>query len=473
MKEISVSDITMKEAARSGDFSLSFKEKIELAKLLDRLNVSVIEVSPIENVKTDSLLIKSLAAVVEKATLAVPVLLTEKSVDLAYEAVKEAKKFRLQIRVPVSSVQMEYVCHQKPEEILTAIHNTVTYAASRCDEVEFMAYDATRAEKEFLGEALTTAIKAGAKVVTVCDNAGTMLPDEFAVFLDQLKADIPLLSEVRLGVYCANDLALADSVAVAAIRHGVSEVKTVSYGDVTASLENVAKIVAAKGAAFDVTCAIRQTELQRILSQIVWICSTTRSKKSPFDYGVREEENEIAALSIHDELPAVLEVVKKLGYELSEEDGARVYEAFLRIAAKKESVGSKEMEAIVASAALQVPPAYRVESYVINSGNIITATAHIKLWKDDQLLEGISTGDGPVDAAFLAIEQIIGHHYELDDFQIQAVTEGREAMGETIVKLRDHGKLYSGRGISTDIIGAGIRAYVSALNKIVYEEAEV
>lgn len=473
MKEISISDMTMKEAARSGDFNLSFKEKIELAKLLDRLNVSVIEVSPIENVKTDSLLIKSLAAVVEKATLALPVALTEKSVDLACEAAKEAKKFRLQVGVAVSPVQMEYVCHKKPEEIITAVHNTVTYAASRCGDVEFMAYDATRAEKEFLEEALTTAIKAGAKAVTVCDNAGKLLPEEFAAFLSRLTADIPLLKEVRLGVYCANNLALADSVAIAAIRCGVSEVKTVSYGDVTASLENIAKILLEKGAAFGVTCAIRQTELQRILSQIVWICSTTRSKKSPFDYGVREEENEIAALTIHDKLPAVLEAVKSLGYELSEEDGARVYEAFLRIAAKKESVGSKEMEAIVASAALQVPPAYRVESYVINSGNIITATAHIKLWKNDRLLEGISTGDGPVDAAFLAIEEIVGRHYELDDFQIQAVTEGREAMAETIVKLRDNGKLYSGRGISTDIIGAGIRAYVSALNKIVYEEAEI
>lgn len=473
MKQISISDITMKEERKTAGFSLSFKEKIELAKLLDRLNVSVIEVGPIENVKTDRLLIKSLAAVLEYSTLAVPVSLTEASVELACEALKDAKKCRLQIRVPISPVQMEYVCHKKPEEVLIAIHNTITKASSCCDEVEFIAYDAARAEKDFLAEALETAIKAGAKVITVCDTAGTMLPDEFAAFLDDLYENIPILKEVRLGVYCANDLAMADAVAIAAIRHGVTEVKTVSYGDFTASLENVAKILATRGDVFNVACTIRQTELQRILNQIVWMCSTTRSKKSPFDNGVREGDADLAALTIHDEMPAVLATVKKLGYDLSEEDGSRVYEAFLRIASKKESVGTKELEAIVASAALQVPPTYRVESYVINSGNIITATAHIKLWKDDQLLEGISTGDGPVDAAFLAIEQIVGHHYELDDFQIQAVTEGREAMGETIVKLRDNGKLYAGRGLSTDIIGAGIRAYVSALNKIVYEEVEI
>ena len=119
---------------------------------------------------------------------------------------------------------------------------------------------------------------------------------------------------------------------------------------------------------------------------------------------------------------------------------------------------------------MQVPPTYKLVSFVINSGNIINATANIHFKKDDQDHFGLAVGDGPIDAAFLAIEQITGHHYELDDFQIQAVTEGREAMGSTLVKLRANGKLYSGNGISTDIIGSSIRAYLNALNKIAYEE---
>ena len=164
------------------------------------------------------------------------------------------------------------------------------------------------------------------------------------------------------------------------------------------------------------------------------------------------------------------EVASRLGYDLSEEDGAKVYEAFQAIADKKEKVGAKELDAIVAAAAMQVPPTYVLDSYVVTSGNTISATAHLKLHKQDKVLEGVSIGDGAIDAAFLAIEQITGQHYELDDFQIQAVTEGREAMGQTVVKLRSGGKVYSGRGISTDIVGAGIRAYINALNKIVYEE---
>ena len=118
-----------------------------------------------------------------------------------------------------------------------------------------------------------------------------------------------------------------------------------------------------------------------------------------------------------------------------------------------------------------MPTTYFIESYVINSGNVISATANITLRKNDEKISGLSNGDGPIDAAFLAIEQIIGRHYELDDFQIQSVTEGREAMGSALVKLRSDGKLYSGKGISTDIIGASIRAYLNAVNKIVYEEA--
>jgi 2-isopropylmalate synthase len=159
-----------------------------------------------------------------------------------------------------------------------------------------------------------------------------------------------------------------------------------------------------------------------------------------------------------------------LGYDLGPEDEAHVYEAFLLVAAKKK-VNARELEAIVATTALQVPPTYQLVNYLTNSGNVISSSAHITLNKKGQLLEGITIGDGPIDAAFMAIEQIVGHHYDLDDFQIQSVTQGHEAMGTALVRLRNGGKIYSGNGISTDIIGASIRAYLNALNKIVYEEA--
>jgi len=164
------------------------------------------------------------------------------------------------------------------------------------------------------------------------------------------------------------------------------------------------------------------------------------------------------------------EAASTLGYELSQEDKARVFERFKAIVDKKD-VDSRELDAIIASVAMQVPATFVLTSYVVNSGNIITSTAHVVLDKNGDEVQGISTGDGSIDAALMAIEKAIGHHYELDDLAIRSVTEGRDAMGEALIRLRDGGKLYSGRGISTDIVGAAIRAYLNALNKIVYREA--
>jgi len=259
---------------------------------------------------------------------------------------------------------------------------------------------------------------------------------------------------------------------MAAVRAGVQEIKTIAFAGKYTRIAEFANVLKSRGDAFALSCDIRFAEIKRITDQIEWMCSGGRGQANASG-GVRgDAELGNLVLSQHDDLAAVLRAVEKLGYDLSEEDAAKVYEEFQRIAAKRGKLSARELDTIVASAALQVPPTYRLVNYVINCGNIISASAHLKLSKGEEILEGICLGDGPIDAAFMAVEQIIGHHYELDDFQIQSVTEGREAMGETIVRLRSNGKVYSGRGISTDIVGASIHAYLSALNKIVYEEAE-
>ena len=470
MNEIRISDVTMKQTGT--DFSLSFKEKIELSKLLDKLGVSVIELEPITQPRIDSLRIKSVAAAVKDSIVAVPVALTEESVPLTWNALKGARKARLQVCAPVSPVQMEYLFHKKPDAMLTSIRQIILECCKCCADVEFVADDATRSDPAFLYEAVRTAIAAGAKTVTVCDTAGAMLPNEFTAFLRELYANVPELKDVCLGISCSDALSMADACAIAGVRYGAREIKAASYRLNTVSLPNVARALSAKGDVYGVSCHVRTTIMKRITGQIAWMCQTGRSKNSPFDNGVQEEDGGIY-LTSHDDLTAVMKVASRLGYDLSEEDGAKVYEAFRVIADRKEKVGAKELDAIVASAAMQVPPTYILDSYVVTSGNTISATAHLKLHKHDKVLEGVSIGDGPIDAAFLAVEQITGQHYELDDFQIQAVTEGREAMGQTVVKLRSGGKVYSGRGISTDIVGASIRAYINALNKIVYEEETV
>ena len=468
MRNIRLSDSTLRL-----NVSLSFREKIELSKLLDRLEVASIELPPIANPKIDSLLVKSIAAAVRTSALALPVGQTSEGVVAAWNALRGAKHPVLQVEAPMSPAQMEYFWHKKPAKLLEAIAELIAKCRVFCEDVEFVAGDACRGERSFLLSAIQTAIRAGATAVTLCDSAGLMLPDEIGAFVSGIRADVPELDGIRLAVQCADALDTACACSVAAIRAGAAEIKTVCCPGGAARLERVAALIEARGGEFDVACALKQTEIKRISEQIDRMCRGTKHEGSPFDSGVRDAvQNTSDVLDAHEDRAAILAAVKKLGYDLSEEDGAKVCEAFARIAAKKGSVSARELDTIVASAAMQVPPTYRLKNYVVNCGNIISASAHLVLDKHGEAMEGICVGDGSIDAAFLAIERIIGHHYELDDFQIQSVTEGREAMGETLVRLRSNGKLYSGRGISTDIVGASIDAYLSALNKIAYEEAE-
>ncbi|MBQ3108110.1 MAG: hypothetical protein IJC67_00720 [Clostridia bacterium] len=319
MQEVRISDVTMKQAKSSSEHALTFKEKLELSKLLDRLGVSVIEIEGIEHMKIDSLRIKSIAANVKNGILAVPVQHSRESIDATWNALKEARRPRLQVAAPVSSVQMEYIFGKKPAAVLKSISETIAACREYTDDVEFIAEDATRSDASFLYQAVTAAIEAGAKTVTVCDTAGAMLPDEFTAFLDAIYENVPAVKDVALGISCSDALSMADACAIAGIRHGATEVKAASYRVDTVSLPNISRVLAAKGEDNGVYCSVRTTEMNRIIRQIEWMCETDRSKSSPFDNGVREDEELL--LSGHEELPAVLKAIERLGYDLSEEDG--------------------------------------------------------------------------------------------------------------------------------------------------------
>ncbi len=254
---------------------------------------------------------------------------------------------------------------------------------------------------------------------------------------------------------------MAGASAVVAIKAGADGVKTSAFGSyLSAAL--FAEIIREKKFDLDCECAI---DICNAKSTINAISDIILNKQT-----VVENNIEAGIINSNATMSEISSLIKQLGYEISDSDVGSVYEEFKRLTAKKEVIDTKELEAIVASTAMQVPSTYHLVNYVVNSGNIIPATANITLEKDGQKFTGVSTGDGPIDAAFHAIEQIIGHHYELDDFQVHAVTKGRGAVGSSIIRLRADGKLYPGNGVSTDIVGACIRAYINALNKIVYGE---
>ena len=468
MNTIRISDITLRQKASE---ILTFKEKIELVRLLDRLQSDVIELAPIKNVRADSLYIKSVCNTVKDSTISVCTAPDKESIDIAWEALSGAAFPRIQISAPVSLVQMEYIYHLSPDKLILAVTDAIAYAKTLTNDVEFCAEDATRSDRGFLYEIIEAAAEAGATVITLCDTAGTMLPDEFSAFTKDIleNANTSAASGVILGISCSDALSMADACSIAAALAGATEIKAAIYTDGSASIENISNIIKLRGSDLHITSGIRTVEIKRLAEQACRMFDQVRSKTSPFENGVQTVSGD-RFFTGNDDISAILKETAALGYDLSEEDKVKVYERFKTIAARKEKVYVRELDAIVASSAMQVPPTYKIEDYIINSGNVISATAHIRLRKNGELKESVAIGDGPVDAAFLAIEQIAGKHYELDDFQIQAVTEGREAMGEAVVKLRADGKLYSGRGLSTDIIGSSIRAYINALNKITYEE---
>lgn len=459
MRKITVTDFTLKATIMSDGRQPSFRDKTNIAKCLESMGVDAVELPAVKNPKEDTVVNRTIAELLKTATAKIPVGMTEESVDEAWNCVSKAQNPCLRVTVPVSTVQMEYLYHIKSSKMLETVEMLTRYAKSKCDNIELFCLDATRADREFLKSVCSAAFSNGANSVTLSDDAGIMMPDEIAEMVADVKSDC----KIKVAVAPSNALQLAAANAVAAIKAGADGVETAVTGEFL-NPAVLSDIIRQKGADLKSECALNCAGIHREADEVFAIIN----EGSHGGDVLGDSINSGVKLTAASTMSEVCEVVRSLGYELSHEDSGKVYEEFKRVSAKKNRIGFKEIDAIVASSAMQVPSTYHVESYVINSGNIITATANIVLSRDGEKLNGISVGDGPINAAFLAIEQVIGHHYELDDFQIQSITEGHEAMGSALVKLRDGDKLYSGSGVSTDIIGASIRAYVNALNKIVY-----
>lgn len=468
MKKAVITDVTLRKSTEAGE-KLSFKERTETAKLLDRLGADIIDVGGIAD-KTDILFLHTISPVIKKSIISCNAGLCEADADAAFGAISGCASKRLYISVPASTVQMEYICGKKPAAMLELVDAMTKKIVSLCGDSEVEFVDSTRSEKDFLCSAIKTAVSNGIKNITLCDTAGTMLPDEMSEFVSGIISAADIGSDITVSVECSDKLSLGTALAVSSVKAGASGIKAGFGSCGVTDFASFAKTISAAGDRIGFSAAVDMTALENTADKIVSILGGGRDESIFSAGGESSGFNDDAVLSENDTISEINTAVRKLGYELSADDSAHVYDEFRKVAAKKK-VSMHELDAIVASVALQVPSTYKLKSFVINTGNVITATAHIELEKNGGVLSGISIGDGPIDAAFLAIEQIIGHHYDLDDFQIQALTEGREAVGSSIVKLRSgSGKLYSGKGVSTDIIGGAIKAYLNALNKICFEE---
>ena len=454
MKKIDVIDVTLRIATEVLNKDLSFRERLSISKNLEKLGVNAIELPSALQKNEQAVVSRTIA---EDTNCVVCVSCdNENDLEQVFAPIKGAKNSKISVVLPISTTQMEYFYHAKAPKMLEKIAKIVA-KAKEIAQVEFVAKDASRAEQGFIEQCAKTAYENGASVITLCDDAGILFPDEFALLVKKVKDACP----IKVYVEPSNKLKMASAISVEVIKAGADGIKTAVGIDDYLSPEVLAEVMRAKGDSLGATTSLDVTLINTVVNEILHVADNNGATTS-----VDGKDN--ASVNADTSFNDISKKITALGYELSMEDLNKVYEEFQRVSSKKGAITDRELEAIVASTAMQVPSTYHLGTYFVNSGNVMTATANLILIKDGKELTGVSTGDGPIDAAFHAIEQIIGHHYELDDFNVQAVTKGREAVGSAVIRLRADGKLYSGNGVSTDIVGACIRAYINALNKIVY-----
>ena len=461
MRNIKVTDITLKELTKEREVQLLFREKTAIAGSADALGSDAIELSQVTSPREDAIIYKTIAQNIQYAVLAIPVGFTKEDVSLAWDCIKDAKNPRLIVELPVSTVQMEYTYHLKAEKMLVKIGELVKMAKELCSDVEFSALDATRADMDFLIAAANEAAKNGAGIITICDDAGVSLPSAIATITKKVKESV----DAKVYVKVSDKINMAVASAISAIEAGADGLKCAMAGKDVLLSGKLSDAINVCSAEIGAEISLNNTKIHRGIEDMLVSINHEAIETDSF-----VSEKKKILLDSDSTISQVAQAAQVLGYDLSEDDLGNVQKALVGVCEKKGAVGAKEFEALIASSAMQAPSTYHLESYTTNSSNLTTSMSQVTLKTNDELIYGVSMGDGPIDSVFRAIEQCIGHHYELDDFQVQAVTEGKEALGSAVVRLRNNGKLYSGNGISTDIVAASIRAYINALNKIVFEE---
>lgn len=462
MNKINITDITLKKLSMEREVALLFREKTAIAACADALGTDAVELAPIKSLREDTIIYKTIAQNMKNAVLAIPVGFSKEEVLAAWECVKDAKKPRLQIEVPVSTVQMEYTYHIKGDKMIAKIGELTKAAKELCEDVEFSALDATRTDIDFLVAAAKEAEANGAGLITICDDAGASLPEEIASLVEKVKhaVNIPVYVQV------SDRINMGVASAIAAIGKGADGLKCAMAGKYVLLTGELSDAMNDCSVEIGAETKLNNTKIHASIEDLL-----TSINHEVYENESNVSEKKKILLDSDSTITQVSQAAQVLGYDLSDSDCGNVHRALIQICEKKGAVGAKELEALIASSAMQAPSTYHLENYTTSSSNLTSSMSQVTLKCNDEIICGVSTGDGPIDSAFRAIEQCIGHHYELDNFQVQAVTEGKEALGSAIVRLRNNGKLYSGNGISTDIVAASIRAYINALNKIVFEEA--
>jgi len=499
-KMIKIFDTTLRDGEQSPGCSMNLKEKIEMAQQLERMNVDIIEAGFAAASPGDLHSIQEISKNIKHITVTSLARAHKGDIDMAWESLKYAAHPRIHVFLATSPIHMEYKLNMSPEEVLESTEKMVAYAKYLCDDIEFSAEDATRSSVDFLAQVFDKAIRSGATTINIPDTVGYTTPDEYYSFLTSIIEKCPALKTVDISVHCHNDLGLGVANSIAAIKAGATQIECTVNGigerAGNAALEEIVMALNTRKDYFGVETRIDTKQIVRssnLLTRITGVkvqpnkaivgANAFAHEAGIHQHGVlnNKETYEIMTpesigldtnklvLGKHSGRHAFSEKLTQLGYELNQEELDIAFKKFKDLADKKKDVFDKDIDALVSRQKIEVPKIYELEKYVINSGNIITSTATITIRKGDTVIEEVAAGEGPIYASFKAIEKIVGKSLELDDFSLSSVTEGEDALGDAVVRLKENNRVYIGRGLSTDIIEASITAYINAVNKMMFE----
>lgn len=499
-RRIYIFDTTLRDGEQSPGASLNIEEKVEIAKQLARLQVDIIEAGFPASSPGDFEAVRRIAQTVKGPAIAALARVTPSDIDRAWEAIRYAARPRIHVFIGTSPIHRQYKLKMDPEAILEAAVAGVRRAKSYTRDVEFSAEDASRTELEFLQRVFTAVIEAGATVINVPDTVGYATPAEFGQFIADLLAGIPNMDKAILSVHCHDDLGLATANSLAAIASGAAQVEGTINGigerAGNTALEEVIMALYTRRDVYDCETGIKTEEIyrtSRLVSSLTGMPiqynkaivgrnafqhqsgihqdgvlkeRTTYEIMNPAMIGLSQDNIVLGKLSGRH---AFRHRLQQLGFNLSEEELNKAFERFKALADRKKEITDRDLEAIVEDEIRTVPEKIVLESLHIFTGSRVVPTATVQLVVDGVPVQEAACGEGPVDAAFKAIDKITGLEVNLLDYSLSAVTGGKDALGEVTARVELDGKVYVGRGFSTDIIEASVKAYLNALNKAIYE----
>lgn len=501
MHNIKIFDTTLRDGEQSPGCSMNLDEKIEVAKALEKMKVDVIEAGFAISSSGDFESVKKVSKIIKDCTVASLARANEKDIDAAYEAVKGAVSPRIHVFIATSPVHMQYKLKMTEVEVLEKVASMVSYASKYCSDIEFSAEDAMRSDPEFLVKVSETAILNGASVINIPDTVGYTTPDEMQAMIEYLIKNVENSEKAMFSVHCHNDLGMAVANSLAGVRGGAMQIECTVNGlgerAGNTSLEEVVMAMHTRPDLYKNMPRIDTTQIYRTSKTVYNIIGQSVPLNKPIvgknafahEAGIHQHgvlankstyeiltpesvgivKNQIV-LGKHSGKHAFEKHLSELGYELTAEQIEKYFKKFKDLCDKKKTVTDKDIEALLSHREVNTE-GYTLSRYDVHAGNNNTATSIVSLALKGEVFEDVSMGDGPIDALFNAIDKIIKPvEHTFDTYTINSVSEGKDTLGEVVVKLKAKGKNYSGRGLSTDILEASILAYLNAMNKLQNEQ---